>query len=187
MSMTGNYLRSSGCRFRVGLIDTRQTGERFSAWRSFRAYPAGLKQLVVWAHACAVGGLDRYPGGEELKLWKDPDDTSIEWGNGRRKAAALPVHLERGRQLKSEAIVGEKPHLIDVADMLAYSTSHAFCEVERPDRPSFGRAFDAFLPDMAKMHWHPHAFDGAQEDQQAVDDWLRRGRDLQLPLATLTK
>jgi hypothetical protein len=99
----------------------------------------------------------------------------IEWGNRRIKAGTVPVNLLSGRQLIGEPIVGDKPPLIDVADMLSYATSHAFCATELPDRASFGQAFDAFLPVISRMDFHPQLFEGSAYDQNAVSEWLAKG------------
>jgi hypothetical protein len=157
--MTGNYLRLSGARFKVGLIDTRDVGQQFSGVGSIGSHPAGQKQLVAYAHVAALAGIEKYPGGEEIKLWKDPDKTLIEWGDKRRQAGNVPVSVD-GKLIQSEPIVGDKPHLLDVADILAYTTSHAFCSRGLSDRTPFINAFDAFVPELTRMDFHPQAFLG---------------------------
>lgn len=162
-AMTGNKLRLYGAKFRVGFIDDQPSGRTFK-WRGALApFPAGSKQLIPMAQLVALIDLQRRFGPENLKFWKDPDTTKIQWGNQRKQAGAIPFNLEGGQPLPVEPISGEKPVLLDVADILAYVASHSLCGADVRDKESFRHAYNAFTPELVRMEFHPQVFEDSAE------------------------
>jgi hypothetical protein len=83
----------------------------------------GEKQLAAW---CAQGVMIPLTASGQVRLWADPDKTSIEWLDGKRAATrAIDGFVDIGPdkeppRINVMPVTGEKPKLLEVADCIAY-------------------------------------------------------------------
>jgi hypothetical protein len=86
------------------------------------------KHIAIFCAKGVMIALDRNPGLDKVRFWPDPDSTSIEWFFGKRAAGnVMGGFVDRGDHLEPMPInvmpiVGRKPHLLEVADCIAYVT-----------------------------------------------------------------
>lgn len=148
---------ASGISFRVGYVDRRGLSDHMLFAGRLPKIPTGPKQLMAFAYGAALAGLEREPGVANVRLWIDPDSTKIEWGGKRRKAMNVPIMFE-GNQIQPQIISGEKPLLLDVADILAYCAGHSLSSELRRDKEKFGKIFACFNPEVRPITFHEQTF-----------------------------
>jgi hypothetical protein len=153
LSVAGNYLRTAGTCFNVGVVDRSTLPKNLEIPIQGKKYaiPAGPKQMAAFAYTLALAGLEK----EEFRLWIDPDTTKIEWGGARRQAGRVPLTFD-GIAITPESFEGTKPPLLDVADVLAYSAAHSLCKTS-PDR-RFRQAFESFGSTPRQLEFHHQVF-----------------------------
>ncbi len=86
---------------------------------------------------------ERDPGVSGIRLWIDPDPSKIKSGGKSRQATNIPLALE-GNIIRPQAIEGDKPLLLDVADILAYCSAHSLSVEARADKKSFQKDLRVF-------------------------------------------
>jgi len=119
--------------------------------------PTGPKQLVTFTYGAVLAGFERDPGVSGVRLWIDPDPSKIAWGGKRRKATNVPVTFE-GNPIQPQVIAGDKPLLLDVADILAYCSAHSLSAESRTDKEAFRKIFVRFSPEVREFAFHEQAF-----------------------------
>lgn len=151
---------TAGVSFRVGYVDRRSLPpDMLFAGRHIKT-PAGPKQLVSFAYGPALAGFERDPGVSGIRLWIDPDPTRTYWGGRHRQATNIPLALE-GNIIRPQAIEGDKPLLLDVADILAYCSAHSLSVEARTDKGSFQKIFACFNAEIREFSFHDQAFKSA--------------------------
>lgn len=154
LTVTGNYLRTAGATFNLGHVDRAKLPPHLEIPMAGAApvkILAEPKQLAAFAYTIALAGLENH----KFHLWIDPDHTKIEWGPGRRQASRFPVTYE-GLSITPEPSDGDKPMLLDVADVLAYSAAH-FLSSTSPDI-RFEKTFKAFGTSPRSIDFHHQVF-----------------------------
>jgi len=159
--MLGNGLRMAGASFRVGHVDMLDVESYIFGSKVPNTTPTGPKQLATFAYVVALAGLEQTPGHANFRLWTDPDPTRVEWVGKRRQAGRHPFSMEFTGPLVPEPIVGPKPVLIDVADVVAFCAAHVYCDRKVPDIRKYGDAFNSFSMEYRKMIFHPQVFQDA--------------------------
>lgn len=138
--------------FRIGFVDKSQAPKELPEEGPFKAMRLDSKHLIGFAFQGAVGPLDERPGFDKIRLWVDPDQTRIPWfGKRRRSDRNYQMYsdisgLPEPRFIKPEPIVGQKPIMLQSADLLAYVSSHALSREARRDKQRFIALYNTLRP-----------------------------------------
>lgn len=146
-----------GASFRVGYVNRRGLSQDMLFAGRHPRTPTGPKQLVAFAYGAVLAGFEREPGLSNVRLWIDPDRSKIDWGAKRRKATNFPVTFEGGA-IQPQPIDGNKPLLLDVADILAYCSAHSLSAESRSDKEQFRKIFARFSPEVREFAFHEQTF-----------------------------
>lgn len=99
-----------------------------------------VKMKIQCAYNAAMGPVLHILGNGFCKAWLDGDTTKIEHFGKCRQANSLKPFFPIGHNDKRfvpTIVTGEKPALIEVADILAYAAAHHLSKTYTNDKPSF--------------------------------------------------
>lgn len=100
-----------------------------------------IKQLVPFAFLAAIAQLSLDPKFKnQIKLWVDPDSSMVKWWGGNRQAQRLlsvgEMNFELLKRvnevLPQNLQTKEKPTLLEVADLLSYSSARVLAKRGKP-------------------------------------------------------
>jgi len=100
-----------------------------------------IKQLVPFAFVAAIGPVALDPKfKKQIKLWVDPDSSMVKWWGGNRQAQRLLSIGEMNFELlkRVDEVVPqnlqtkETPTLLEIADLLSYSSARALAKRGKP-------------------------------------------------------
>jgi hypothetical protein len=103
------------------------------------------KQIASFCAQGTMIPLARNPGLDHVRFWADPDTTSIDWIDKKRQATLTIsgfIGLDAGKEpprIKVMPIVGEKPKLLEVADVIAYAAQKTMAGGGGPNERRFQR------------------------------------------------
>lgn len=157
---SANSVALAGAMFRIGFVDRSRLPKIMSFGGHLPETPADPKQLIAFAYTIALAGLEKNPGIPAVRLWQDPDHTKIPWGGRRRKAGNVPLtfDVQGPNAIKPQVIQGDKPILLDVADILAYCSAQVLSAEMKRDKAQFRRIYDRFSPDLRKIAFNEQTF-----------------------------
>ncbi len=148
---------SARARFLVGVVDRSQLPKRLPSDHRMGPMRLGVKQLSSFAFTAAAEHLDGDPGFEAVRLWVDPDRTKIDWAGRRRRADrgyrmyGLAATQADAPLLAPEPLGGEKPALLQIADLLAYSSARALSQQLDRGKPWFEAIHRALSPSVQEF------------------------------------
>lgn len=96
-------------------------------------------------------------GVDNISLWIDHDRTKIEWFGRKRQASKMPFRHENVI-LNPENYKENKPLLLDLADILAYSTAHSYSSEARSDKDFFRSICMHFRAEHFNFQFHEQVF-----------------------------
>lgn len=134
----------------IGFADTRDIPRNLPGDDKFPALKFGKKQIAAFCASAALIPVRRHTALDAFDLWVDPDRTKIDW-IGRKVQAhrAISVWIaddtKESAKITPQPVVGEKPALLQLADMLAYISARALSVEVRKDK-------DVFLDMYTKMN-----------------------------------
>lgn len=149
-------LGGKGLKTIVGSVDRGLIGKKMPSVGSLEGFViSDVKQLVPFAFTAASAQLSMDPEyRSKMKLWVDPDGTLVKWWGTRKQAGRLLSvgeldhdSLSRVNELVPENLhKDEKPHGLEIADLLAYSSARALSKSERQYDFVFKEIFRLIAP-----------------------------------------
>ncbi len=143
--------------FIVGAAHRSEQPEELPEAGHFPAFEMGTKQLQAMLCGAALIPLNQHFDQTEVKFWADPDYTKIPFGWGKVQARRMH-YLNNGdtnQRIVSEPVDEENtPALIQVADLFAYTATHALTEKEHRNKKRFERLYKMCSPETSFMGYH---------------------------------
>jgi hypothetical protein len=130
-------------------------------WSKGHGY--GEKHIASHCAQATMIPISKWPGLDQVRFWPDPDATRIELTDGSRQfSRTLGGFVDNGGQEPAKinlmAVVGEKPPLLEVADMAAYVAQRAATGKYSPNDRKFKSLHDLIGAEMVTFGIAP---DGA--------------------------
>ncbi|MBI4631479.1 MAG: hypothetical protein HY740_07170 [Chloroflexi bacterium] len=147
-------LKSHRTMFCIGVVDRSSYPTTLPSGKG-RLIQITPEHLYVMAHQAALHTIDNcglVNPQVKLKLWIDPQKSVMDfWGVGRAKIE----RLLRYKDIKPETISGEKPLLLDAADLFTYVAGHALSKTESPNKHSCEELYKLCDPIRGDAGWIP--------------------------------
>ena len=137
-----------GSFYQIGFIDKRQWPKILPADDKFPETPLDDKHLCGFAFQGAIAPLESSVGIPNIRLFVDYDHTKIPWFGKQRQA----YRNYRGwsgiskQWIEPEPKPETKPILLELADIVAYVSTHALCVQEYASKPMFERLYQVIGP-----------------------------------------
>jgi hypothetical protein len=136
--------------FKIGFLDKKKAPKRIDGIGPIKTTKLGDKQLIIFAYFAAMGEFDKWPGFNKIRFWADPDRTKIEWFSGKSQAGRTYKMFSdlsgKINEIVPESIVGEKPRLLELADFVAYISSHALSSQHIRNKKTFIALYETLNP-----------------------------------------
>jgi len=148
LSAIAIIVRRSEGFFQIGFIDKRQWPKILPAEKDFPETPVGDKLLCGFAFQAAIAPLEGSIGTPNIRLFIDYDQTKIPWF-GKKRQAHRNYRGWSGvskQWIEPEPRPEQKPPLLELADIVAYVSTHALCVQEYERKAMFGRLYQVFSP-----------------------------------------
>lgn len=125
-----------------------------------RRTPTTTKHLAALAFAAAAMLPGMKIGSNFLTVWVDPDTTIVDWGGARTQSDRMYQWRDpkTGRQLAIHPCRDERPTLLEVADLFAYSSAHALSGEPCRNAGQYQLLYRVFDP------WEPGIVQGPPEN-----------------------
>jgi hypothetical protein len=117
----------------------------------------GTKQLAGVLCGAALTRLNDLWRPNEIKFWADPDSTKIPFGWGRMQAHNLYYMNNSDTNQRIEPVsldAQNKPPLLQVADLFAYTATHALSDKRHRFKDRFDRFYKVCHPSWSFMGYH---------------------------------
>jgi len=156
-------LGGKGLMTTVGHLSTNDLGKTLPPIGSLKPFVLeDSKQLVPFAFLAAAGPLHLDPKFKgKMKLWIDPDSSMVKWwGRSRQAQRLLSVGeldselLKRADELAPENLqTREKPTMLEIADLLSYSSARALAKQGKKFDYVFEEIFRLIGPVTYPLKW----------------------------------
>jgi hypothetical protein len=155
-------VRGIGVLCAIGFMDKLTVPERMEAvyYRGMEeepirvGHPLNDKQLLQYAYMSGALLFDQAVGRDHVRVWIDPDRTKIEWLGQRRQAKSIHEFIK-----PSGDNVGQGASLLEVADLLAYSSARVLSRDRRRGWMHFKLIHRCLAPHLQTMRLKPEWWD----------------------------
>jgi hypothetical protein len=117
-------------------------------------HPLNDKQLLQYAYMNGALLFDQAVGRDQVRVWIDPDRTKIDWFGQRRQAKSIHEFIK-----PSSGDIGRSASLLEVADLLAYSSARVLSRNRRRGWMHFKLIYRCLAPHLQTMRLKPEWWD----------------------------
>jgi hypothetical protein len=143
--------------FIVGAAHRSEQPEELPEAGHFPAFETGTKQLSALLCGAALLPLNQHYDQSEIKFWTDPDRTKISFSWGKVQAYRMHYlnNSDRNQRISAQPLDRrDKPSLLQVADLFAFTATHALTEKQHHHKKRFERLYKLCSPEHSFMGYH---------------------------------
>jgi hypothetical protein len=151
-------LRRCRVMCRVAAVNRTEYPSVHPAGAGFKRGIMEPKQLAGLLFHGATAPIVDSIGSDAISLYVDPDKTKIDWFGGKKQADRNYAHTDTagGRVLAPTRFEStERPALLEIADLLAYSAAHALSNAAQKRRRGFESLYAKLRPELSVLTWAP--------------------------------
>lgn len=114
----------------------------------FPAFTMGTKELTALQCQAALLPLSQFYDQSQIKFWTDPDKTPISFGYGKVQAHRMHYlnNSDANKRIDAEPPDEERTPLLQVADLFAFTATHALTEKKQRFKKEFERLYRICSP-----------------------------------------
>lgn len=142
--------------FTVGAAHRNEQPIEFPEAGHFPAFKMGTKELTAIMCQAALTPLNQFYDQSQIKFWTDPDKTPISFGYGKVQAHRMHYlnNSDAGQRIDAEPPNEEATPLLQVADLFAYTATHALTDNRYRFKDRFERLYRMCDPATSFMGYH---------------------------------
>ena len=143
-------------QFTVGAAHRAEQPTELPEAGHFPAFEMGAKQLTALMCGAALTPLNQFYDQSQIKFWTDPDRTKISFGYGKVQAHRMHYlnNSDTNQYIGAEPPGEQKSPLLQVADIFAFTATHALTEKKIGFKDGFERLYTLCSPATSFMGYH---------------------------------